>query len=131
LCQIKIDEFGSATRPSIIEFLDNLKNKNLNMYLWTNSTKTRAKEILFYHKLYQYFVKFIYRKDYDPLNKGIHKDIRKICGELLIDDDPSEIEFVKKIGCKGYLIKPYRKSSKVKFSDYNKEYDEILKMINY
>lgn len=125
-----VDEFGSTIRPGIIEFLSSLENKNLHMYLWTNSTKMRAKEILLHHKLYHYFEKFIYREDYDPLNKGIHKDIRKIRGELLIDDDPAEIEFVKKIGCKAYLIKPYRKNSNIKLSDCNKEYDEITSLIN-
>jgi FMN phosphatase YigB (HAD superfamily) len=126
-----VDEFGSTTRPGIIDFLTNLKNKNFHLYLWTNSTRIRAKEILLYHKLYPYFDKCIYREDYDPLNRGIHKNIRKINGELLIDDDPSEIEFVKMLGYKGYLIKPYRKNSKLKAIDYNKEYGEIIKVIHY
>ena len=57
-----IDEFGSTLRPGIIDFLENLKNMDLNLILWTNSTKERAKTILYNHKLNHYFSKFIFRK---------------------------------------------------------------------
>ena len=33
----------------------------------------------------------IFRENYDPQNKGINKDIRKVKGDMLVDDDPSEI----------------------------------------
>ncbi|MGB4270303.1 MAG: NIF family HAD-type phosphatase [Spirochaetota bacterium] len=124
-----VDEFGSTVRPGMVDFLSTLKNTKLHLHLWTNSTKLRAKEILLYHKLHYYFDTYTYREDYDPLGRGIHKDIRKIGGQLLIDDDPAEIEFARKIGCKGYLIKPYRKNSQFNVADYRKEYDEIIKMI--
>ena len=71
--------------------------------MWTNSTKLRAKEILLLHNLHHYFEKFIYREDYDPLNKGMYKDIRKIGGQLLIDDDPAEIQFVQSLVVKASL----------------------------
>ncbi len=125
-----VDEFGSTVRPGMVEFLETLKNKKLHLHLWTNSTKLRAKEILLHHNLHHYFDTYTYREDYDPLNRGIHKDIRKIGGQILIDDDPTEIEYTRKIGCKGYLIKTYRKNSEFNVVDYKKEYDEIIKMIN-
>ena len=125
-----IDEFGSTVRPGITNFLKTLKKKNIHLYLWTNSTKLRAKEILLLHNLHHYFEKFIYREDYDPLNKGMYKDIRKIGGQLLIDDDPAEIQFVTKLGCKGFLIKPYRKNSKAPIADYQAEYDAITRIIH-
>ena len=78
-----IDEFGSTLRPGITAFLEQLKSMNCELYLWTNSSRDRAKEILIHHKLDHYFSKFIYREDYDPENKGVRKDIRKIGGEIL------------------------------------------------
>ena len=46
-----VDEVGSTLRPGIIDFLVNLKNMDLNLILWTNSSKERAKTILYNHKL--------------------------------------------------------------------------------
>lgn len=60
----------------------------------------------------------------------MYKDIRKIGGQLLIDDDPAEIQFVTKLGCKGFLIKPYRKNSKASMADYQAEYDTITRIIH-
>lgn len=121
-----MDEFGATLRPGIIEFLQKLKQENFELYLWTNSARERAEEILNHHKLKKYFSKFIFREDYDPLNKGIKKDIRKINGEMLIDDDASEIEYVKKLGAKGFRIQSYRKGGKTG----KNEYEEIRKMIS-
>ena len=121
-----IDEFGSTLRPGIIDFLENLKYLNLNLILWTNSSKERAKTILYNHKLNHYFSKFIFREDYDIDNEGKFKDIRKVNGELLIDDDPKEIEFTRNNKIKAYLIKSYRKNG----STDKKEYMEIVRIIN-
>lgn len=120
-----IDEFGSTLRPGIAGFLEQLISMNCEMYLWTNSSRNRAKEILAHHELSHYFTKFIFREDYDPDNKGVRKDIRKVGGEMLIDDDPDETRFTEKLGLKSYLVKSYRKNMK---TDSN-EYKEILKVI--
>lgn len=121
-----VDEVGSTLRPGIIDFLVNLKKMDLNLILWTNSSKERAKTILYNHKLNRYFSKFIFREDYDINNEGKCKDIRKVKGDLLIDDDPKEIEFARKNKRKTYLIKSYRKNG---ITDKN-EYNEIMKIIN-
>ncbi len=120
-----IDEFGSTLRPGITGFLEQLKSMNCELYLWTNSSGNRAREILRLHKLDHYFTKCIYREDYDPANKGIRKDIRKISGEMLIDDDPAETGFTEKLGLKAYLVASYRKNMK---TDDN-EYKAIMKII--
>ncbi len=120
------DEHGSTLRPGIINFLDKLRSMDCELFLWTNSTEERARDILSHHKLTKYFSKTIFREDYDGENKGNRKDIRRINGEILIDDDPDEIVYVKKIGLKGFLIKSYRKGKKTN----DNEYAEILKMIS-
>ena len=120
-----VDEVGSTLRPGIIDFLVNLKKMDLNLILWTNSSKERAKTILYNHKLNSYFSKFIFREDYDINNEGKCKDIRKVKGDLLIDDDQKEIEFTRKNKRKTYLIKSYRKNG---ITDKN-EYNEIMKII--
>ena len=120
-----VDEFGSTLRPGITGLLKELKGRGCELYLWTSSTRGRAKEILSLHGLDRYFSKCVFREDYDPENKGIRKDIGKIGGQMLIDDDPAEIEHAKRMGLKGYLIKPYRKNSRTS----DTEYREILKMI--
>jgi FMN phosphatase YigB (HAD superfamily) len=120
-----VDEFGSTVRPGMIEFIQNLKNMKCHLYLWTNSKKERAQDILLEHKLNRYFDKYIFREDYDPNNSGKNKDIRELNAQLLIDDDPNEIKFVNRLGLKGFLIKPYRKNGLVD----NYEYTAILEII--
>jgi phosphoglycolate phosphatase-like HAD superfamily hydrolase len=120
-----VDEFGATVRPGMVEFLGGLKSKGCTLYLWTNSSRDRAREILVRHGLHGYFEKCIFREDYDPGNRGISKDIGTIGGELLIDDDPAEIEFVKKRGYAGFLIAPYRKNMKTGEG----EYQEIMRMV--
>ncbi len=108
-----VDEFGSTVRPGIVSLLDELKQSGKTLMLWTNSTAGRAKPILFDHGLHRYFAKYVFREDYDPGQTGVRKDIRTIGGELLADDDPGEIRYVESIGLRGFLVKAYRKNSRV------------------
>jgi len=119
------DEFGSSTRPGIVEFLQKLKNEGHVLLLWTNSTKERAVSILSDHKLNLFFSKFIFREDYDPKNIGLNKDIRNIKGDILIDDDPNEINYMKKINKKGILITSYRKGKSCDKNELNEIYKQI------
>ncbi len=117
-----VDELGSSKRPGIDRFREKLAVKNV-LYVWTNSTKPRAVELLRFHDLRKYFEGIIAREDYDPEEKGLPKDLRKYDFDLLIDDDPEEIIF--NIGNKkrAILVEPFRKNTKPD----KDELDSILK----
>jgi hydroxymethylpyrimidine pyrophosphatase-like HAD family hydrolase len=121
------DEFGTGVRPGITSLLSQLKKEGHALVLWTNSKKERAKTILYEHSLHRYFSHFIYWENYDPHNKGLHKDIRKVKGDILIDDDPSEIKFIKGIKKRGYCISPFRKGKKVREDEITEVYRFIHK----
>lgn len=104
-----VDEFGSGIRPGIVPLLNRLKRDGHSLVLWTNSRRQRALEILSSHDLRKYFSRLIFRENYDPDEKDVRKDIRLVKGDVLIDDDPQEIQFVKSIGKAGLLISPFRK----------------------
>lgn len=61
--------------------------------------------------LSDFFASSLYREDYDPQNKGVQKDIRRLNADCIVDDDPTEIHFAESIGKKGFLISPYRRNS--------------------
>ena len=106
-----VDELGASVRPGIKALLNRLKKENHVLVLWTNSTRDRALSIMNDHDLRQFFKMMIFRENYDPQNKGLNKDIRKVKGDMLVDDDPSEISFVISIKKKGFEITPYRKGN--------------------
>ena len=124
------DEFGKAIRPNIIELLEKLTTENHQLFLWTNSRKDRAIEIINRLNLRKYFKQMLFREDYDPDNKGNRKDIRKLGGDILIDDDPKEIAFTDSIGLKGIYISPYRAGGKSSAEEIGKIYQEINKLSN-
>ena len=117
------DEVGATKRPGIDQLLAKLQSEGHTLSLWTNSTRERARTILRDHDLMRYFNSSIFREDYDPDSKGIGKDIRTINGDLLVDDDPKQIEYVKSIKKKGVLVKAYRKDMKI--ADTKKIYEAI------
>ena len=105
-----VDEMGASVRPGMVSLLEELSSQSHVLKLWTSSTKERAKMILTSNKIKNFFSEFIYREDYDPENlSNRRKDIRRIGGTILIDDDPNEISFVKSLGLTGILVSPYRK----------------------
>ena len=103
------DEFGSTIRPGITDLLDRLSSDGHRLSLWTSSSKDRAEGILKDLGLRKYFKTCVFREDYDPKNEDLAKDIRRIKGDFLVDDDPKQIKYVKSIGKSGFLINPYRK----------------------
>ncbi|MBF0590231.1 MAG: HAD hydrolase family protein [Magnetococcales bacterium] len=103
-----VDELGRSLRPGIFRLLVKLQEDGHELVLWTSSPQQRAHEILKRLELYPLFSKRIYREDYDPDNTGQVKDIRIIGGDLLVDDDPKKIDFVKSVKRKGFLIQPFR-----------------------
>ena len=120
------DDFGSAVRPGIVPLLQRCIKDGHKLVLWTNSTRERAKDILSRHNLNKYFSTFLFRENYDPQGKGLPKDIRKIKGDILVDDDPAEISFVKSIHKKAFKISSYRKGTKPN----PKELSELYSYIN-
>ena len=121
------DEFGSAVRPGIESLLQRCKKDGYKLVLWTNSKRERAKDILSRHDLDKYFSSFVFRENYDPQEKDLPKDIRKIKGDILIDDDPAEISFVKSIHKKGFKISSYRKGTKPNPEELSELYSYINK----
>jgi phosphoglycolate phosphatase-like HAD superfamily hydrolase len=113
-----IDEFGSTLRPGIISFLDAIR-KNNELILWTNSRRLRALEMVDHFNLRNYFVKIISRENYDPDEKGLRKDLRKYNYDIIIDDDPEEIEYNKNNGKTGILVETYRKNTKLSDNELN------------
>lgn len=121
------DEFGASKRPGIDNLLDQLQTEGHTLILWTSSTRERAIRILKDHKLDKYFQKFIFREDYDPDNQGLPKDIRKVNGDLLIDDDPEQIRYLKAINKKGIQVAAYRKGIQLEPDELVELYRKINK----
>jgi phosphoglycolate phosphatase-like HAD superfamily hydrolase len=119
-----VDELGAKLRPGIIAFLEEIAKTN-ELFLWTNSKKSRAYDILTHHGIRKYFDKLICREDYDPMDQGVRKDIRKINADMIIDDDPAEIEFNRKNRKAGFLVQSFRSNAAVSKNELN----DILKEI--
>jgi hypothetical protein len=79
------------------------------LVLWTSSRRDRAMDILREHDLRRHFRACICREDYDPGDRGAPKDIRRIKGDILIDDDPDAVRYVRSIGGKAFLVRSFRK----------------------
>jgi hydroxymethylpyrimidine pyrophosphatase-like HAD family hydrolase len=119
------DELGRTVRPGIVELLDRLKGEGHTLSLWTSSTRIRALLILRDLGLREYFITCIFREDYDPESQGKGKDIRRVNGDCLIDDDPKQVKFVRSVGKKAFLIKPYRGGSATDHGELDKLYKSI------
>ncbi len=103
------DDFGGEMRPGIPDLLGRLTDDGLTLKLWTHSTRDRANDILALHGLDGFFAERLYREDYDPQGLGGQpKDIRRMGGEFLVDDDPMQIDYVTSIGLRGFLVTAYR-----------------------
>lgn len=103
-----VDELGATLRPGIVGLLERLKAEKHTLILWTSSAKWRATTILKDHGLSRFFSEMRFRENYDPNNTGKPKDIREVKGDILIDDDPKLIAYLKTIGKPGFLISAFR-----------------------
>jgi phosphoglycolate phosphatase-like HAD superfamily hydrolase len=106
------DEMGSAVRPGMRELLERLRREGHTLVLWTNSRRDRARAILRDHDLARYFARCVFRENYDPRDEGVRKDIRKIGGDVLVDDSPEEIAFAKSVGVRAFRIGSFRKGTR-------------------
>lgn len=120
-----VDEYGQQLRPGIINLLQRLINDNHQLFLWTNSTSQRAEMISNEFGLKRYFKKWICREDYDKENKDGLKDIRKVKGKILIDDNPIQKKEAEGLGYHVIIVKPFTSTRKVD----EKEMDQVLSEI--
>ena len=88
------DEFGKGVWPGIPGLLKTIENDGHYLSLWTSSTRNRAVTILSDHNLEQFLQPFVFRENYDPERKNLPEDIRNIDTDILVDDDPKQIDFV-------------------------------------
>lgn len=103
-----VDELGATVRPGIVALLERLKAEKHTLILWTSSAEWRADAILKDHGLKRFFSEIRCREHYDPENTGKPKDIREVNGDILIDDDPKLIDYLKTIRKPGFLISAFR-----------------------
>ena len=113
-----VDKDGIAFSGSK-QFLNDLKSSGRELYLWTFSTGERANRILRENGLENIFDKVITRDDYgitgitaDEITSGTHpfKDIRKIGGDVLIDNSVNQqINFNKNGLSNRFVIPKYKK----------------------
>jgi phosphoglycolate phosphatase-like HAD superfamily hydrolase len=106
-----VDSFGAEVRPGIVDVLERLSGEGHTLLLWTNSRRDRAVEILRLHDLRRHFAACIFREDYDPEERDVPKDIRRVRGDFLVEDDPKAIAYARSTGKRGFLVRPFRKGA--------------------
>jgi hypothetical protein len=102
------DDFGQRLRPGVVRLLERLADDGFELALWTQSTRLRARRILADHDLERHFASFVFREDYDPDNRNVGKDIRRVDGLFLVDDDPDHVGHVKDLGLDGFVVRSFR-----------------------
>ena len=102
------DDLGRHTRPGIVPLLERLQDEGYGLVLWTNSPGERAFSILEARDLARYFDAIVVREDNESWGPNPPKDIRRIGGDFLVDDNPAQIDFVKSIFKAGFLVQPFR-----------------------
>jgi FMN phosphatase YigB (HAD superfamily) len=126
-----VDSFGATVRPGIVELLLRLRTDGHILVLWTNSRRERALEILRSHDLRRHFKACIFREDYDPEEKDVPKDISSIKADILVDDDPDAIRYVRSTGRRGFLVQPYRKDAPIGLTELAQLYSAITRPRGY
>jgi hydroxymethylpyrimidine pyrophosphatase-like HAD family hydrolase len=119
------DEFGATVRPGMRKLLARLLRDGHELFLWTNSKRQRAVDILNSHNLRRFFKTCLFREDYDPEEKGLLKDIRRIRGDWLIDDDPAETRHAQSTGRRAFTISAYRKGSRPEAEELSRLYKKL------
>lgn len=102
-----VDDSGLHLRPAMRELLEALAGEGVVLSLWTASIRECAMDILRRHRIDMLFSHFVFRDDYDPEGAGHPKDISYLSADLLVDDSPKHIEFVRNKGRAGFLITPF------------------------
>jgi len=111
----RVEPDGSFTvqpRPGISAFLRALRARGHKLILWTAAAKSWTRELQnAYPKIFESFSK-IYTRETLPAHdaNGYFKDIRRIKGDVMIDDEPTFKEIANRIGIGSRYIQidPYR-----------------------
>jgi hypothetical protein len=85
--------------------------------LWSASTEDRGLELLDFHGLDTFFRTTVFRDHYDPSCEGHPKNIRYGDGDMLVDNDLAQIQFVESIGKKGLHVASFNSKSKTTWTD--------------
>ncbi len=122
------DDFGRRVRPGIHDLLIRLKKEGFTLTLWTSSTRGRAVDILTNHRLRPYFNTCIFREDYDPGRQNRPKDIRRVDGWFLVDDDPRQVHFVQSLQLAAFRITPFRDGGETERKELDRLYRTIRRV---
>ena len=129
-----ICENGEKVRPGMFELLYSLKVNNIEISIWTASTRERAEPIINKLGLSDYFSDVVYRDDYDPdatWAKTSPKDIRYNSADLLVDDNRRNIEFVESVGLKGFRITPFISYKDADLGEIEQLHELILPTVEF
>lgn len=120
-----VDELGATVRPGIAALLAELREAGHVLALWTHSERGRAIRILRDLGLRDHFAELVCREDYDPEDRGVRKDVRRIGGVFLVDDSPEEVTHVRSLGIAAFRISTYRRGG----APDARELDELRRAI--
>lgn len=112
------DEKLTRLRPGLVVFLERLKKENHNLILWANQNKTETISFLITKKIKKYFSKLITKEDFNPEEEpNPIKNIKIINGDVLIDNDPTQMRFGKKYGYPVILISKFGENTEEDISE--------------
>lgn len=96
---------GNVLRPGTRSFLESLKDRGYNVGLWTHGTKRGVVSALKKSNIYNLFDNIITREDY-AMNMGASsfKDISRIGGQLLVEDNPVVAGLTKRAGLDSMVV---------------------------
>ena len=102
-----VDRYGTSVRPGVEDLLQHLAVAGHGLALWTAASRYRTENIFAFHDLGRHFDPIVCRDDPLSVQAGGRKDIRRIGGRFLVDDESDQIEYVRGLGLDGFLVAPY------------------------
>lgn len=120
-----INEKASQLRPGALNLIKTLKRDKHKLILWTNSVKSRTLMILKDLKIISYFERIITREDYDPDFKDGLKDIRKVNGDILIDDNPAQKKYARNLNFEVIIVSSYLSYKPISEGEFKDVYKKI------
>ncbi len=75
-----------------------------------------------------FFSKIIAREDYDLNSQDGCKDIRRVKGDVIIDDNPEQAVFARKFSYHAFVVKPFTSSRMVSSDEFDSLHKRISKL---